>query len=761
MQVAQTPGRKHHFASRTVNEDISGSLLVDIDGVPAWGCFVCDGHGISFSQTVAVSTDPVPLSGAERFQIHLQNVLPKVISDLLLLAKENKRVDPVSAVKLELEALNLKLDNVLKDIDDHLCKENGSTLSLALLYESTLFCCNVGDSQILLYDRDDSTGSPLKVWQLDRHKAAAAAAAADSTIQTLTEDASKSTTDVPYNDSNGEEKGSAGKLETETKPTKPLTRNDPDALSCAFPDSLFLQEGTLQKHITADYALLRERAAKAGGGGPVGGYIHCTKSRYRLGMTASLGNTSHKDNLLVRTNVYAFPVEELFDLTIAGRIALVLTSDGIKDLVRSQPMGLALANLPQAIRTMSANVTGSVTPTKRTPICTCISNICTRISPDAHDKNAKEHLEELVNIYERNILSQVVDDDDEEEDIEDDFDEEPSSGESCEDKQKVPDSQGVALEISPTRKDVSPARKSVTSGSAGSLRRCVTESKVAVEALIDLALLRGSTDDITVGILDLVREKNMPKIHRARVQSEAKSISAWVKEEEEELGKDGNNEAAPENKRKAFEFVWNSQSQIWRVLPVPPSHEVPERRTIKPSNASERILFVPASSSTTVLETSVAPPTPVAILKKPATATRNVRTPSPPLAPVGKESGVARAVGAFGGAGGIGLVTSSFGSAVPSFGLAAPLEDISVAPRLVAIEKTTTSLVTDPTGFSFGVVSSLASTAVSTDVGDVVAVELGDSLGASNMELNVDGDADDLNTNGQGVDLPARRKRKL
>ncbi|KAI8843157.1 hypothetical protein BJ741DRAFT_590167 [Chytriomyces cf. hyalinus JEL632] len=756
MQVAQTPGRKHHFASRTVNEDISGSLLVDIDGVPAWACFVCDGHGISFSQTVATSSDPFPLSGAERFQIHLQNVLPKVISDLLLLAKENKRVDPVSAVKLELEALNLKLDNVLKDIDDHLCKENGSTLSLALLYESTLFCCNVGDSQILLYDRDDSTGSPLKVWQLDRHKAAAA----DCAIQNpLLEDSDKPTSNESLND---EEKGLAGKIETQTKSPQPLTRNGPDAQSCSFPDSLFLQEGTLQKYITADYALLRERAAKAGGGGPVGGYIHCTKSRYRLGMTASLGNTSHKDNLLVRTNVYAFPVDELFDLTIAGRIALVLTSDGIKDLVRSQPLGLALSNLPQAIRTMSANVTGSVTPTKRTPISTSISHICTRISPDAHDKNAKEHLEELVNIYERKILSQVVDDDDDDEDIVDDFDEEPSSGESCEDKQKVPDSQGLALDISsPTSKDVSPSRKSGSSRTGASLRRCVTESKVAVEALIDLALLRGSTDDITVGILDLVREKNMPKIYRARVQSESKSISTWAKEEEEDnLRNDGSNEAVPENKQKACEFVWSSQSQIWRVLSMASSHEIPERRTIKPSHVSERILFVPASSSTTVPENSAPPPAPVAIVKNPATTERNVRTPSPPLAPAVKESVSARAVGAFGGAGGVGLVTSSFGSAVPSFGLAAPSEDASVAPGNVAVQKATSSLVTDPTGFSFGAVSSLATPITTADIADVAAKELGDSLGASNMELNVD-DADDLSMDGQGVDLPARRKRKL
>ncbi|TPX73443.1 hypothetical protein CcCBS67573_g05290 [Chytriomyces confervae] len=760
MQVAQTPGRKHHFASRTVNEDISGSLLVDIDGVPVWGCFVCDGHGISFSQTVATSSDPFPLSGAERFQIHLQNVLPKVISDLLLLAKENKRVDPVSAVKLELEALNLKLDNVLKDIDDHLCKENGSTLSLALLYESTLFCCNVGDSQILLYDRDDSTGSPLKVWQLDRHKAAAAAASDSVIPNPLLEDSDKPTRNESINEG---EKGLAGKIETQPQSTQPLTRNGPDAQSCSFPDSLFLQEGTLQKYITADYALLRERAAKAGGGGPVGGYIHCTKSRYRLGMTASLGNTSHKDNLLVRTNVYAFPVDELFDLTIAGRIALVLTSDGIKDLVKSQPLGLTLSNLPQAIRTMSANVTGSVTPTKRTPISTSISHICTRISPDAHDKNAKEHLEELVNIYERNILSQVVDDDDEDEDIVDDFDEEPSSGESCEDKQKVPDSQGLALDISsPTSKDVSPARKSGSSRSGASLRRCVTESKVAVEALIDLALLRGSTDDITVGILDLVREKNIPKIHRARVHSEAKSISTWMKEEGEGNHRnDGNNEAVPETKRKACEFVWSSQSQIWRVLPIASSHEIPERRTIKPSHVSERIYFVPASSSTTVPENSVPPPAPVAIVKKPATSARNVRTPSPPVAPAVKESVAASAVGAFGGAGGIGLVTSSFGSAVPSFGLAAPSEDALVAPGNVATQKATSSLVTDPTGFSFGAVSSFATPATTADIVDVATVELGDSLGASNMELNVDDDADNLNVDGQGVDLPARRKRKL
>jgi len=55
------------------------------------------------------------------------------------------------------------MDQALCDDDAALCNDNGSTICICLTWRSYLFCLNIGDSNMMIFD--PITGKALKVWK--------------------------------------------------------------------------------------------------------------------------------------------------------------------------------------------------------------------------------------------------------------------------------------------------------------------------------------------------------------------------------------------------------------------------------------------------------------------------------------------------------------------------------------------------------------------------------------------------------------------
>ncbi|ORY32381.1 hypothetical protein BCR33DRAFT_744054 [Rhizoclosmatium globosum] len=207
------------------------------------------------------------------------------------------------------------------------------------------------------------------------------------------------------------------------------------------------------------------------------------------------------DNLFVRTNVYSFGLTELLARTVKGRVLVVLTSDGIKDLVKSNFIGQAFQNLPQTIRAMSSAIGGSMNNSPRRSILNCMNDLIPRPTDDAHDRCAKEYLEKLV---------------------------------------------ALCNTASPTTAD----SNSIDSPSE------YTDNLIAVEALCDIAILKGSTDDISVS----------PRNHKHQ---------------------------------QPYDVFWNTETQKWSL--VPPRHHdlelvLPQRNHPKPPPMIQKLLAAVAAA---------------------------------------------------------------------------------------------------------------------------------------------------------------------
>jgi len=55
------------------------------------------------------------------------------------------------------------MDQTLSDEDPSLCNDNGSTICICLIWRNYLFCLNIGDSNMMIFD--PLTGKALKVWK--------------------------------------------------------------------------------------------------------------------------------------------------------------------------------------------------------------------------------------------------------------------------------------------------------------------------------------------------------------------------------------------------------------------------------------------------------------------------------------------------------------------------------------------------------------------------------------------------------------------
>ncbi|KAJ3196100.1 Armadillo repeat-containing protein 3, partial [Entophlyctis luteolus] len=513
-------GRKHHFPGRVVQEDAAGTFTVRAgDREWAYGVFVCDGHGIAHAPQ---GEDSVALSGAEQFQLLLVPRLKKTVASIIAEAyacsdisgrgndddSAENATDPCVALERLLESLNERLDDEMTDANKHLCKENGSTLSLVLLFRSRVFACNIGDSQIMFFDADNKAGDPLKVWKLKRFADGA------------------SPKGSPQKEQSGKNPGSLRKK-------SPIL--DGDTHICSYPDSLFLQEGTLQKYITKELALLKERAARAHGGGPLGGYVYSAKSKYRLGMTCSIGNTSHKENLLVRTNVYSFDVATLLELTIAGRLLVVLTSDGVlvfclsvhmspkfqypksKDVVKSKFIGQTFVHLEKGIRSLSSSKVGNQSSSRRA-ISMCLKDLIPRATEDAHDRNALSHILRL-------------------------------------------------LELDTSLRDSAEQNCNPPPGDS-----TLTDMRIATESVCDLAILMGSTDDVTVVAFELTTSAHY-------TVEEAFPLSEF--------------DGECVNGDSPRDLVWCDESEGWTMVPArrcQSSLDIPSRVPASPSLVVQKII---------------------------------------------------------------------------------------------------------------------------------------------------------------------------
>ncbi|KAJ3108852.1 hypothetical protein HDU97_010124 [Phlyctochytrium planicorne] len=108
---------------------------------------------------------------------------------------------------------------------------------------------------------------------------------------------------------------------------------------CSYEDTLagfpfIVKEGQSRLLASEDHVQI-SNLAKIHGGGLKGGYISSAGSTHRLGMTNTLGNFALQNNLLQRTTVYSFHIDELLKLSKSGKIAFLVCSDGLKDLQKA------------------------------------------------------------------------------------------------------------------------------------------------------------------------------------------------------------------------------------------------------------------------------------------------------------------------------------------------------------------------------------------------------------------------------------------
>ncbi|KXS11730.1 hypothetical protein M427DRAFT_60325 [Gonapodya prolifera JEL478] len=144
---------------------------------------------------------------------------------------------------------------------------------------------------------------------------------------------------------------------------------------CSYEDSLGgfpvnLREGQSEGEVKKDYEKVKKRVRKVEGGGGKGWTVWSPRSAYGLGMTATLGNLNHAGCTISRTNVYVFDKNELavaaavvegqgkFGQSDQGRdrLTLVMLSDGVKDVLTASQIALLSRSLLHGLRLCSGTI---------------------------------------------------------------------------------------------------------------------------------------------------------------------------------------------------------------------------------------------------------------------------------------------------------------------------------------------------------------------------------------------------------------------
>jgi len=271
------------FNSRTEYINKSTEFPTDYDDIVT-GIFLADGHGEN--RIVPKDSSKWIGSGGERFVAIVQKNITTVLKSIFQMAnygvkrdlemeKRYKYFYPTTKEEQEkkLENSFLKhlregmrnfhrmMDQTLSDEDPSLCNDNGSTICICLTWRNYLFCLNIGDSNMMIFD--PLTGKALKVWKRPQK-------------------------DDMYN-------------------------------VCSYDDTLasypdYLHEGQTLYSVKQDYNFISEYCKQFAT--LKGRYFYSLTSPssiYGLSLTNTLGNRNHAGRTLGRTSVYEFNIQSLLE----------------------------------------------------------------------------------------------------------------------------------------------------------------------------------------------------------------------------------------------------------------------------------------------------------------------------------------------------------------------------------------------------------------------------------------------------------------
>ncbi|KAG4102416.1 hypothetical protein H8356DRAFT_1650735 [Neocallimastix lanati (nom. inval.)] len=307
------------FNSRTEYINKSTEFPTDYDDIVT-GIFLADGHGEN--RIVPKDSSKWIGSGGERFVAIVQKNITTVLKSIFQMAnygvkrdlemeKRYKYFYPTTKEEQEkkLENSFLKhlregmrnfhrmMDQTLSDEDPSLCNDNGSTICICLIWRNYLFCLNIGDSNMMIFD--PLTGKALKVWKRPQK-------------------------DDMYN-------------------------------VCSYDDTLasypdYLHEGQTLYSVKQDYNFISEYCKQFAT--LKGRYFYSLTSPssiYGLSLTNTLGNRNHAGRTLGRTSVYEFNIQSLLEKTEGNRFSIMCVTDGIKDVLDSTEIGSFLSDFQNGI----------------------------------------------------------------------------------------------------------------------------------------------------------------------------------------------------------------------------------------------------------------------------------------------------------------------------------------------------------------------------------------------------------------------------
>ncbi|KAI9137476.1 hypothetical protein BKA69DRAFT_1128157 [Paraphysoderma sedebokerense] len=199
----------------------------------------------------------------------------------------------INSISPRLSHFHTVINNHLNNLDSHLCKDNGSTICLTILIRHVMFCLNVGDSNMMIFDQN---GRALNVWKREGEDEELGICSFEDTL-------------------------------------------------ASWPDSV--KEGQCFRAVKRDFGIVQNNVRCLNERGERAYLLTSPRSAYSLRMTNTLGNLNHKGVLIDRTSVYKFDIHKVNN---GDAFTLVLVTDGVKDVMLTAGIGsLLTSNIPARI----------------------------------------------------------------------------------------------------------------------------------------------------------------------------------------------------------------------------------------------------------------------------------------------------------------------------------------------------------------------------------------------------------------------------